>query len=135
MTLPTEASVNAGSPSIFSFLTGYTAGAWERLRSVGGALFVVFANASSLAYGSKATSTTAAALGTATAYTDGLVVSNVDSAITIWIGSSSGVTAAVGAAYPLLAGASLVLPTGDLSTVFVIAASGTPTIAWIGVTA
>jgi hypothetical protein len=135
MTIPTEADVNAGAPAVFSFLMGYAAGAWERLKSVGGALFVTFANATSLAYGSTATSSTAAALGTTTAYTGGLVVTNVDAAITIWLGSSSGVTAGVGAAYPLAAGASVTLPTGDLAGVFAISASGTPTIAWIGVTA
>ena len=40
MTLPTEADINEGSPSIFSFLMGYAAGAWERIKSVNGALLV-----------------------------------------------------------------------------------------------
>lgn len=128
---------NIGASSSFlSFLLGYTGSAWERLKSISGALLVAYQNASSLAYGSvAASSVTAAALGGATAYTGGIIISNLDAAITIYIGGS-GVAAAVGAGnYPLAPGKDLVLPTGNLAGVYAKAASGSPTIAWIGVTA
>lgn len=136
MSIPDERDVNAGAPALWTFLLGYTGAVWERLKSISGALLVAYANASSLAFGSVATGATAAALGGVTTYTGGIIVSNLDTAITIWIGSTSGVTAAVGAGnYPLAPGKDLVLPTGSLADIFAIAASGTPTIGWIGVTA
>ena len=94
-------------------------------------------NATAIDFGSKATSGSAAAVSTATAYTSGVVLTNAEDAggITIWIGKTSGVAATPAAGnYPLKPGASILIPWGDLSGIYAIATSGTPTLGWIGVT-
>lgn len=94
-------------------------------------------NATAVTCGSKPTSGTAALLtATATAYTGGVVLTNASAtaAEIIWICTTGAATVAGLDCYPLLAGASLPLAVGDLHTVSAIAASGTPTIGWVGTT-
>lgn len=84
-------------------------------------------------FGSKATSGTAAALGSGTA-PGGLILTNADASIVIWIGGAAVAASAGAGKYPLRPGASIVIPNGDLSAIYAIAESGTPTIAWIAAT-
>lgn len=94
-------------------------------------------NATSVTCGSKATSGTAALLAAgATAYTGGVVLTNASAtaAEIIWISTTGTATAAGADCYPLLAGASIPLAKGNLNAISAIAASGTPTIGWVGST-
>jgi hypothetical protein len=86
-----------------------------------------------VAFGSKATSTSAAAIGTGTA-PGGLVLTNADGTIVIWVGGLDvAATPGVGK-YPLRPGASIVIPNGDLAAIGAVSESGTPTLAWVRAT-
>ena len=94
-------------------------------------------NATAVVCGSKATSGAAAALSaTPTAYTGGVVLTNAgaDDAEIIWICTTGVATVAGADCYPILKGKDIPLGRGDLATISAIAASGTPTIAWVGTT-
>jgi hypothetical protein len=76
-------------------------------------------------------STTAEALG---APASGLVrqlhIKNTDASIIVYVGNSADVTSSTG--FPIAAGATLVLEGVDPKAVYMIAASGTPVVAWLG---
>jgi hypothetical protein len=94
-------------------------------------------NAGAVTTGSLATSTTAAYVSTpVTTFTGGVVLTNASSttAEIIWLRIGAVAASAAATCYPLLPGASIPLALADLHTVSAIAASGTPTIAWVGTT-
>jgi hypothetical protein len=92
-------------------------------------------NAESVGTGSKATSTTAAYLSaTPSTFTGGMFITNASDAIGIWyrVGAVAAVGGATSAFLPPYASAPLAW--GDVSTVSVIAVSGTPYVTWTGST-
>jgi hypothetical protein len=89
-------------------------------------------NARSIATGSKATSGTAAYLGSATTYTGGIVLTNGDDTIVMWIRVGGAAVVDGDTSTMLPPYASLPLAWGDLATISVIAESGTPRIGWVG---
>lgn len=94
-------------------------------------------NAHAVACGSKATSGTAAPLtATPTAYTGGVVLTNASAteAEIIWICTTGVATVAGADCYPLLPGKDIPIAKGGLNAISAIAATGTPTIAWVGTT-
>jgi len=93
-------------------------------------------NARGVRCGSKVTGTAGFLAASATAYTGGVVLTNASAtaAEVIWICTSGAATVAGADCYPLLAGGSIPLALGDLHTVSAVAASGTPTIGWVGTT-
>ncbi len=92
-------------------------------------------NASAITNGSAATSTTAAYLAAdVTHYTGGLTLKNTDADITLWY-RVGGVAAVAGATSDALtAGERIPVAWGDVSTISVIAESGTPRVSWSGTT-
>lgn len=93
-------------------------------------LVVAGSISTALVTGQLAVTATAQALGSATAYKNGIAVTNLSSgAVSIFIGPT-GVTTSTG--FELQVGSSLVLPVQDLSKIFVIASTTGSTISWIG---
>jgi len=93
-------------------------------------------NAYAVACGSKPLSTTPAFLtATPTAYTGGMTLKNADAAITIWY-RLDGVAAAIAGTGcdALTAGERIPIAWGDTGSISAVAASGTPTISWVGTT-
>jgi hypothetical protein len=61
----------------------------------------------------------------------GVTISNLDGAISIYVGNANSVSATNG--YELVAGASIKLEIEDPWSIYVLAASGTPAYSWIAV--
>lgn len=78
------------------------------------------------------TSVGGAALGGAAAYGAGVLVTNLDSAISIYLAPSAVELAAAASRYTLAPGASVVIPFGSLAGIFAAAVSGTPQLSFIG---
>lgn len=74
---------------------------------------------------------TGAALGVAASYKGGILLSNLEAAggISIYVGETAVVTSAN---YTLLPGATVTIPIADPSAIYLLAASGTPLLGWIG---
>ena len=84
--------------------------------------------------GSVAASQTSTALGSATAYTGGILIWNSDTTLPLFVGVGT-ITAAPGAAKVCLGpGQGYLEASGDLSALQVIAASGSPVLSWQGMT-
>ena len=97
--------------------------------------------ATTVTTGSAAQTTAAALLSDAvTAFTGGIVLTNCDATITIWISTALDGSGAVVAgvndvgSWPLFATQSIRLAMADLKKISAIAASGTPRLAWVGTT-
>jgi hypothetical protein len=79
-----------------------------------------------------ALSVVGAALGAATAYGAGIVVTNTDAAIAVYLAPSVGELAAAGTRYLLAPGASVVIPVSSLAAIFAASTSGTPLVSIVG---
>ncbi len=93
-------------------------------------------NAGAVVCGSKATGAAAPIAAAATAYTGGVVLTNASAEATeiIWINTTGAATVGGVDCYPLLASGSIPLAKGDLNGISAIAASGAPTLGWVGTT-
>lgn len=99
-----------------------------------GRLYAVTPTPSATARGSQAATGSSVALGAATTYTGGIYIWNSDVSLPVFIGTGT-ITAAAGANKVCLGpGQGYVEPTGDLSALQIIAASGSPIVNWIGLT-
>jgi hypothetical protein len=79
-----------------------------------------------------ALSTGGAALGAATAYGAGIVVTNTDAAISVYLAPSLGELATAATRYLLAPGASVVIPVPSLAALFAASASGAPLVSILG---
>lgn len=82
--------------------------------------------------GQLAASTTSQALAASPVgvkWNAGILVTNCDVGVTVYLSEQGAATSSNG--YPLLAGASVVVPISDPSQIQVLAASGTPLVGWL----
>ncbi len=95
---------------------------------------VSIANATAVAMGSRASTQASVPLGDPSAYTGGIYIWNSDTSLSLFVGRGT-ITAAAGANKVCLGpGMGYVDPSGDLSVIQVIAASGGPIVNWVGIT-
>lgn len=95
---------------------------------------VVVGNPTSVARGSQAATSSAVALGGSTAYTGGIDIWNSDTSNYVTIGTGTPTDGAGSNKVVLGPGQGYHEPTGDLSALKIIAATGTPVVNWIGST-
>jgi hypothetical protein len=91
-------------------------------------------NPSSAARGSQAATNSAVALGGATTYTAGIFIWNSDTANYVTVGTGTPTDGAGANRVVLGPGQGYQEPTGDLSALKIIAATGSPIVNWIGMT-
>ncbi len=99
-----------------------------------GSVPLVPGNPTSVARGSQTATNSAVALGGATAYTGGIDIWNTSTTDRVALGASN-VTDAAGSGKIILGpGQGYHEPTGNLAALYIIAASGSPIVSWVGST-